>query len=330
MPEINIIEKSVVQQAREILLLKTDTGRTQEWIEGLRQAIPDLEVRIWPNIGIGSEIKYALLWDPPEDLYNELSEVEVIFSMGAGIDHLLCNPIFLRNRHVVRMIEPNLTSGMVEYVLYHVLRVHRQMDTYRLQAECHEWAVLPQTLACNHSIGVMGLGVLGSAVARTLSYLGYSVRGWSRSNKSIAGVASYSGVENLHKFLSAVGILIVLLPLNRNTHAIVDSELLDQLLEGAYIINVGRGSLVVENDLLAAIGSGQVSGAALDVFDVEPLPRTHPYWSEPRITITPHMASLTNPVSGSAAVAKNIRCYRKGCRMDGVVDMGDYLTFKES
>jgi len=329
MPEINLPNESVSQQTTETLLLKTDTGHNEEWVEGFRQAIPDLEIRIWPDVGMGSEIKYALLWNPPEELYHELSEVEVIFSMGAGIDNLLHSPKFVQDRVVVRMIEPNLTSGMVEYVLYHVLRVHRQMDVYRLQAERQEWASLPQTAACNYCIGVMGLGILGSAVAKTLSYLGYRVRGWSRSNRLIEGVTSYSGVGELHKFAEAIDVLVVLLPLNRTTHSIINAELFSQLAEGVYIINVGRGSLIVESDLLDAVRTGRISGAALDVFDIEPLPKTHPFWSESRITITPHIASLTNPASASAAVASNIRRYRAGHPMIGVADMTDYFAAKE-
>jgi hypothetical protein len=196
-----------MNQVKPVLLVKRDLD-IPTWVQALNQQMPALEVRIWPELGDPSEIEFALLWMPPPELFTELSNLEVIFSVGAGIDHLLACPSLPRNIPIVRMVEPGLTSGMVEYVLYNVLRFHRGMDRYDAQQRAAHWSVLPQISAEARSIGIMGLGMIGQAVAELLVTMGFKVHGWSQTRKVLPGVNSYVGEAERNAFLQNTEILV--------------------------------------------------------------------------------------------------------------------------
>ena len=308
----------------ETLLLHIDSEREPTWAAALKSALSDVPVRIWPELGDPDQIRYALLWKPPSCLFDGLHNLQVIFSVGAGIDHLLSCTTLPAGVPVVRMVEPVLTAGMVEYVVYNVIRFHRRMREYDVQQQKTQWRVLPQITAGDVTIGIMGLGVLGEAAAAVLTKMNYRVTGWSRSRKNLPGVRSYVGELELSDFLSDTQILVMLLPLDEATRHILNRGTLAQLPSGACVINAGRGGLIREKDLLSALDKGHISGAALDVFETEPLPKPHPFWRHPNVTVTPHAASLTNPATAVQFVAENIRRYRNGMSLKHVVVPSDW------
>ena len=299
----------------EGLLLHRDPQRVPAWSAALKAALTEMPIRIWPDRGDLGQIRYALLWKPPPELFDGLHNLQVIFSVGAGIDHLTSCTTLPSDVPVVRMVEPVLTAGMVEYVIYNVIRFHRRMHEYDAQQRRAQWQVLPQVTASDVTIGIMGMGVLGEAAAAILTRMNYRVTGWSRSRKSLPGVRSYVGQAELSEFLNDVHILVMLLPYHETTQHILNKVTLAELPRGASVINAGRGGCVHESDLLNALDQGHISGVALDVFEAEPLPEDHLFWRHPNVTVTPHAASLTNPVSAVQFVAENIRRHQNGKRL---------------
>ncbi len=304
------------------LLFKSESDSPQRWTAALQSLMPDLKVCVWPRLDDKRDVEYALVWIPVEDALHSLPNLQVIFSLGAGIDHLLGDAGLPRGVPVVRMVDPALTTGMSEYLLFHVLRYHRRMSDYALQQRLLCWKQLPQARPQARKIGIMGLGVMGTDIAGKLVALGFEVAAWSRRYKEMPEVRCFHGDDGLGAFLARTQILICLLPLTTNTRHILNAQTLSALPAGAVVINVGRGGHVVEADLLRALDSGQLSGATLDVFDAEPLPRTHLFWRHPKITITPHIASLTDPDTAAVHIVDNIRRHRAGAPLTGLVDVG--------
>jgi glyoxylate/hydroxypyruvate reductase A len=302
------------------LLFKSEFDSARDWKQSLQSLLPELEVRIWPDSGDVGDIEYALIWTPIGDALHSLPNLKVVFSLGAGVDHLLQQQGLRRDVPIVRMVDPALTQGMSEYLLYHVLRYHRRMSEYAVQQRERRWQQLPQVVPQERRIGVMGLGVMGADVAGKLAALDFTVAGWSRSPKSVPGVRCFYGADQLHTFLSDIEILICLLPLTPQTQAIINQPTLATLPPGACVINVARGAHVNEDDLLTALDSGHIAGATLDVFADEPLPARHPFWGHPAVTVTPHIASLTNPSTAAAHIVANIRRHQRGEPLTDVVD----------
>ncbi|MGI9319095.1 MAG: NAD(P)-dependent oxidoreductase, partial [bacterium] len=222
---------------------------------------------------------------------------------------------------VVRMVEDSLTAGMVEYMVYNVLRFHREMPRYERDQGQQVWNPRLQKTAWDRTVGILGLGVLGGAAAVALRTLQFNVIGWSRSLKQVPEVTSFFGQDQLETFLRQTEFLVILLPLTDQTQGMVNRDLLWKLPRGAYVINAGRGPLVVDEDLLAALDQGQIAGAALDVFNQEPLPAESPYWKHPGITLTPHVASITLPVTSTRHVADSIKRHREGKALTHVADL---------
>lgn len=290
------------------------------WHAALRRRLPDLEVRIYPEIGDPAEIEAALVWLPPPGLLASLPRLRAIFSLGAGVDRLLEDPTLPAELPLCRMVDPSLTASMAEFVLLHVLRYHRDLDVYEAQQRRAEWRlVLPKPAAAT-VVGLMGLGELGAASAGLLARHGFTVRGWSRTRKVIEGVRCFAGAEELAAFLDGVGVLVCLLPLTPATRGILNTELFARLPRGARLVNLARGAHLVEQDLLDALDTGRLAHATLDVFVREPLPKDHPFWRHPKITVTPHAASYSLPESGAELVVENLRRLREGRPLLHVVD----------
>ena len=283
--------------------------------------MPELEVRIWPGVGRDEDIEYALVWQPPPDVFSQLPNLKIIFSLGAGVDHLLATTELPKDVPFVRMMDPALTEGMGEYVLYHVLRYHRHMSEYASQQREGVWRELPQVRPMDRRVGVMGLGMMGRDAATKLAALGFAVTGWRRSDATVAHIKTYHGRDQLVSFLQDTQILVCLLPLTPETEGILNKDTFAALPRGACVINAGRGRHLAEQDLLDALDSNHLAGATLDVFRSEPLPREHPFWSHPKVTVTPHIASLTNPASAAAHVVNSIRRFERGEPLIGVVDL---------
>ena len=303
------------------LLFQSKDDRAEPWVDALRRYGPELDVRVWPEAGDLGEIDYALVWKPPRGLLKTFPNLKVIFSIGAGIDHLASDPELPRQVPVVRMVEPGLTAGMTEFVVFNVLAHHRRLlDFQALQRE-RVWDMLPVPIARQRSVGILGLGVLGSDAARALVALGFRVAGWSRSPKAVPGVESFHGADGFKPFLARSEIVACLLPLTGETTGLLDAAAFAALPRGAGVINAGRGAHLVEADLLAALGSSQVGAVYLDVYGQEPLPPDHPFWSHPRVVMTPHIASITVPETAAKTVVEGIRRFEAGQGLDNVVDL---------
>ena len=267
---------------------------------------------MWPEIGDPAEIDYALVWRPEPGFLASLPNLKLILSLGAGIDHLLGDPQLPRHLPIIRLVDPHLTAAMSEYVVLQVLRLHRRDLDYRAQQESRVWRELDQQNAADRRVGILGLGELGQDVATKLKALGFDVAGWSRSEKNVSGIGSYAGAAGLPPLLGRSEILVCLLPLTAETEGILNTSTLALLPKGAALVNAARGAHLVEEDLLAALASGQISAAVLDVFREEPLPADHPFWHHPRIIVTPHVAAFTNPATAAPIILDNIRRFEEG------------------
>lgn len=280
------------------------------WITALRQCDPKLAIQVWPQVTEPERIEFALVWNHPRGELQKFPQLKVISSMGAGVDHLLNDPSCPRHLAIVRIVDQNLIRDMTQYIIWAVLNHARQFDFYQQSQQRKLW--IRRSYANFPQIGIMGLGQLGANVALSLHGLGYTVRGWADSPKSLKGVQCFYGENQLGDFLAHSNILICLLPLTPATQGILNQQNFAQLPQDAYIINVARGAHLVEEDLLASLESGQLSGACMDVFPQEPLPQDHPFWLHPKITITPHIASMTDPVSAAKQVIENYQRMVKG------------------
>lgn len=302
------------------LLFKSDLERYDIWLPALHKHLEGREVRLWPDVGDPSDIKYALVWQPPAGFLASLPNLKAIFSVGAGVDHIAADPERPLHLPVIRMVEEGLTAGMTEYVVMQVLYHHRNMLAYRRQAEQRIWREISQMPAQQRRVGILGLGVLGQDAAKMLVGFGFDVAGWSRSPKQLDGVACYHGADGLGQMLARTDILVCLLPLTPETEGILNADLFAQLPRGACLINAGRGGHQVEKDLLAALEAGQLKEATLDVFEQEPLPEDSPLWDHPQVVMTPHVASMTMPDTAAKAVAENIARIEAGQPPLNVVD----------
>lgn len=294
------------------------------WMEDLSRYLPQARARVW-HAGDHAPADYALVWRPPIELLQQCSGLKAVFNLGAGVDILLnflrTNPALLAP-HVplIKLDDAGMAAQMAQYVVQAVLRHFRCMDGYAQQQSTGTWHPLPPREQATHPIGIMGMGALGSHVAATLTGMGFPVRGWSRSPKHSEGVQSFSGHDNLAAFASGLQVLVNMLPLTAETENILNRDLFARLAHGAQLINVARGAHLVEDDLLPALASGQLACASLDVFRQEPLPSDHPFWREPRITITPHISALTERTESIKQIAAKINALEKGEAVAGTVD----------
>lgn len=301
------------------ILFKSTPASTARWRPFLTAAWPARDLRFWPDIGDRAAIDYALVWHPEPGLLASLSNLRLIVSLGAGVDHILHDPA-LPDVPILRLVDPHMTDAMSEYVVLQVLRLHRQDPLYRAQQTAADWREHAQKNAAARPVGILGFGQLGQDTARKLAALGFDVAGWSRSRRAVPDVVTYAGADGLDALLVRSEILVSLLPMTPETEDILDARLFARLPRGAAVVNAGRGRHLVEADLLAALDSGQLSAAVLDVFREEPLPPAHPFWHHPRIVVTPHVAAETHPPTAAAIIAKAIDDFEAGRPLAHLVD----------
>ncbi len=302
------------------LLFHSKIKRNDWWQEEIAKHIPDLEVRFYPDVGNPEDIEFALCFAMPHGVLAGLPNLKGIFSLGAGVDHFFNDPDFPRHVPMARVVDPELTDRMSEYVVQHVLNHHRYQHQYDQQQKEHVWKERHAPAARDRKIGILGLGALGTGAAEMLRNLNFDVAGWSRSAKNIDGITCFHGADQLDRFLARTEILICLLPLTEETTGILNKELFAKLPEGAALINPGRGPHLVEEDLIDALNSDHLSAATLDVFHQEPLPEDNPLWDHPKIRITPHVASIAAPDRVAALAAQNILRARAGEPLINQVD----------
>jgi glyoxylate/hydroxypyruvate reductase len=303
------------------------SSRAERFAAEVRALDPDLDLRIAPDIGRAEEIDTALAWQPPPGLLATLPNLGLIVSVGAGVDALMQDPT-LPAVPLVRFVDPDLTGRMAGYVALHVLYHHRRMSEFRdLQAR-GIWNYLPEPAAHEVRVGLMGLGVLGSAAIDVLRPFGYQLRGWSRTRRGHDGVACFSGTAELDAFLAETDILAVLLPLTPETRGILSRGLLAKLsrsgrsrfLPGPVLINAGRGGLQIDADILAAVEAGGLYAASLDVFQTEPLSSVSPFWRHPRVVVTPHNAAESAPSAIARYALRQMRAHKAGAALENLVD----------
>ncbi|WP_374046062.1 2-hydroxyacid dehydrogenase [Massilia sp. R2A-15] len=302
-----------------ILLHRAD-GNTEPWVRDFTEVLPGAEMVVWQEGAQEAPCDYAVLWGPPAALLGQLAQVKAIFLAGAGVDAILKFGDALPNVPIVRLGDAGMAVQMAEYVAHAVLRYFRRFDEYEKQARRGVWSPLALPKKSEFTIGVLGMGKLGLRVIDTMAHFGFPLRGWSRTPKQLAGVACYSGVESLGDFLAGTRVLVCMLPLTPETSNLLDRARLSLLPQGAYLINVARGAHVAEPDLLTLIRSGHLAGATLDVFRNEPLPAPHPFWDEPRITMTPHISALTVRRDSVCQIAGKINALENGEPVADVVD----------
>jgi len=278
-----------------ILFLST-TAQPETWLGPLGAALPDDEIMVYPELGDPATIECAIVAVPPPGVLTGLPKLRLIQSLWVGVESLLRDPTLPKDVPLARLVDPGMTGTMTETVLQHVLNAHREYEGYRAQQRGGIWRHLPQVRAQDRRVGFLGLGELGTAAARTLVGLNFAVAGWSRRPQELAGIATFAGPDGLRPFLARTDILVCLLPLTAETRGIINA------------------------DILAALDSGQLGRAVLDVFNTEPLPPDHPYWTHPRIVITPHVAAETDPATAVSQVVENLRRLRAGEPLRNVVD----------
>ena len=295
------------------------------WEQRFRALAPQQDIRVWPGaVGNPAGIRYACVWKPPAGLLAGFPNLKAIFSLGAGADDLMADPK-LPDVPVVRIVDPDLTMRMTEYVVLHVLMCHRRQRLYDAQQRERVWHEHSQPVAGEVVVGIMGLGVLGASAAQMLQRIGFKVAGWSRTPKALPGIETFHGARELEPFLHQSEILVCLLPATPATRGIINLDLLRKLrkhgaLQGAYLINAGRGSLQVDADILAALEEGSLAGAALDVFPTEPLPIESPLWGHPKLTITPHNAAQAVPQTLAMSVLQQIDRMELGQAPENTID----------
>ncbi len=307
------------------LVFLIEEWSAEAWAGEMAGLAPGLDCRIWPDHGSDEEIDYALVWKPPAGVLRRFANLKAIFSLGAGVDHIFQDPDLPEDVPVVRVVDRDITMRMVEYVVLHVLMHHRRQRLYDGFQRQRKWREARQPAARETRVGIMGLGVLGAACAERLRDLGFQVAGWSRCEKSISGVESFAGDAALGAFLSRTHILVSLLPYTPATHGILNRALFAQLagdrpVDGPVLINAGRGRTQNETDILGALDDGTLYAATLDVFEDEPLAASSPLWAHPRVTITPHNASVSDPAALCRYVHDQILRHERGEPFTNVVD----------
>lgn len=288
------------------------------WLQELQAALPHAAVEHWQAGAPPAD--YAVAWAPPQQLIDEQTRLKALFNIGAGVDRLLQLRL-PQGLCVVRLDDAGMGVQMAEYVCHALIRHFREFEIYGQQAARSDWNQRPPRTRDEFPVGIMGLGVLGEKVAQAVRQFEFPVLGWSRTARQIDGVRCFSGPTGFDAFLAATQVLVCLLPLTPATQDILCRDSLSRLRGGAYVINVARGGLLVEDDLLALVESGQLAGAMLDVFRTEPLPAEHPFWRHPKIQVTPHTSAQTRRDESIAQIAGKIRALERGAPIAGMVDL---------
>lgn len=296
----------------------------QRCARGLAQRLPDAQIEIRDNTLAAAQpmepADYALVWKPPEAFFAEQPNLRGLFVLGAGVDALLGLKTLPAALPIIRLEDAGMAGPMADYVLAAVMRVYRRFDVYAAHQRAHRWHEEVMPPKAEFHIGVLGLGQIGTAVARVLAAHGFAVRGYARRAHIIDGVQCFSGEVGLQAATHALDILVNVLPLTPDTAGVLNAGVFSRLRRGAHVINVGRGAHLVEADLLAALDGGQLAGATLDVFATEPLPADHPFWDRPEIVITPHASAVTELEPALDQIAAKLAAFARGEAVSGVVD----------
>jgi glyoxylate/hydroxypyruvate reductase A len=299
------------------ILFYTAGDNGPDWVDALSRELPGAHIGVWPQVD--RMVDYALVWKPPPDLIAALAGARAVFNLGAGVDAVAGAPNWPRGVPLVRLVDAGMAEQMAEYATYAVLRRYREFAAYEADQAAGRWAPRPRLEKEAFGVGLLGVGVLGTRVAESLRSFGFRLACCSRAGKELPGVTSFA-VDHLAAFLATCRVLICLLPLTQATRGLLDRDTLAKLPQGAYVVNLARGALIIENDLIALIDIGHLAGAMLDVFENEPLPAAHPFWHHPKIALTPHISAATSIAQSVAQIAGKIIRLEAGLPISGVVD----------
>jgi glyoxylate/hydroxypyruvate reductase A len=288
------------------------------WRDALAAALPEAAIAVWPDAV--PEVDYLLVWKPPPELFTRVRPRKAICNVGAGVDALLAIPTLPAGIPVLRLEDAGMAEQMAEYATLAVLAAYREQGEYAAQQRQGAWAPRRRMDKAGFGVGILGFGLLGQAVAAALAPFGFPLAGWSRTRKAVPGVVSFAGDAELPAFLARSRVLVCLLPATPATRDLLDRERLSRLPAGAHVVNVARGDIVVDADLVALLDAGHLAGATLDVFRTEPLPAGHPFWHHPRIALTPHVSAVTRIDESVAQIAARIRRIERGEPVTGIVD----------
>lgn len=302
----------------KLLLCAHGSVAERDWLDGLRAALPGHEVHAW-RPGAFTDSDAALVWNPPQQLFDEQRALKLIFNLGAGVEKLLALRL-PAGVPVVRLEDAGMAVQMAEYACHAVIDFFRELGAYRHQQAHALWAPRAARDRADFPVGIMGLGALGTRVAAAVRQFEFPVVGWSRSRHALDGVRTYAGRDELDEFLAATRILIVLLPLTCATRGLLSAERLQKLRPGGCLVNLARGGLVVEDDLRAALDTGQLEAAVLDVMASEPLPSDHWMWLHPRVTLTPHVSAQTLRADAIMQVVRAVEALEREALLPGRVD----------
>jgi glyoxylate/hydroxypyruvate reductase A len=292
-------------------------NKPEPWVQGLQAALPDAEVMAWAPGQAPAE--HAVVWAPPQSFIDAQPGLKTLFNIGAGVDALMKLEL-PPGLAIVRLDDAGMSVQMAEYVCHAVIRHFRELDVYEAEARAGRWAYRKPRERADFPVGIMGLGVLGERVAKAVAQFDFPVLGWSRTRKEIEGVRTFAGEARLGDFLVNTRVLVNLLPLTDATRGILNKTTLGALKPGGYLIHIARGGHLVEEDLIPLLDQGKLAGAMLDVFQTEPLPSDHPFWTHPKISITPHSSARTLRGETIAQIAGKIRAMQRGEAVAGVVE----------
>lgn len=304
-----------------VVLASESHAAAQKWLKVIQQHFPDLDAHIFDPEAASPQqnVRAAIVWKPPADLFTRYRELDVVFNMGAGVDAILRQPDMPPDTRIIRLEDAGLANPMTEYVVHYLSGITRNFATYEKNKAQRLWQGAEQTPVQHGSVGVMGLGVIGARIAQALRALDYPVQGWSRSPKDLPGIKSFHGEGQFAAFLASSQILINVLPLTDETRDILNRDSLGHLPQGAVLMNIGRGEHLVEADLIALLDSGHLSRAILDVARQEPLPVDHPFWDHPAITLTPHISGPTNHYLAIGQIRDKLQDVLQGKPVSGEV-----------
>lgn len=305
-----------------VFCIPSPADEAEKWVESFSRRLPNAKLSLWNEGERGTDADYAIVRKPTASFFSVHPQFKAIFNLGAGIDGLLKLDTLPVSTPVIKLDDAGMAGQMIDYVTWAVLRYVRQFDVYEQQQSVRQWRPLDLLPRSEFTVGIMGLGVLGSAIAREISRLGLTVSGWSRSRKQIEGVESYAGDADLVSFLKRTRILVCTLPLTQTTKDILNRCTLGCLPRGSYLINVARGDHLVEQDLLDLLNDGHLAGATLDVFRQEPLPPSHPFWNHSSITITPHVSASVLREESVRQIVEKLSKLARGERITGVISRG--------
>lgn len=303
------------------ILLIFENKNVEPWEKALKEKLPNTTIEVYPNIKDKEVVDFVICWKPTKNVFEQFPNIKVIQSVGAAVDHITSTQTINNNSTITRIVDERLSNDMWEFLLAIVLSELKNTRTYLKQQAQNAWKQQDYRTINDMTISILGLGKIGGYVAEKFAQIGFKVKGWSNSKKQISKVTSYHGENEFDSFLNNSNFLINLLPLTDQTKGILNKKTFQKLPKDSFLINVGRGEHLVEDDLINSLDNSKLSGAFLDVFLKEPLPKEHPFWKHAKIQITPHVASLTNVATSIEQITENYNRFLKKEKLLNVVSL---------